>query len=152
MNNLYGQYTVADNLIIPKIFSEKKNRLDDEDRQILEDCEIHHKVKHYPVELSGGENQRAALAMAISRESPLLLADEPTANVDSLIARNIVSLLMNINKFQKTTILMSTHDLSLVRIGFRLIKLQDGNIVDDFRVTKDNLKEIIEDYFNVEIE
>jgi len=47
---------------------------------------------------------------------------------------------------------MSTHDLSLVRIGFRLIKLEDGNIVDDFRVTEDNLKGIIEDYFNVEIE
>ncbi len=59
---------------------------------------------------------------------------------------------MDINKFQKTTILMSTHDLSLVRIGFRLIKLEDGNIVDDFRVTEDNLKGIIEDYFNVEIE
>jgi ABC-type lipoprotein export system ATPase subunit len=152
MNNLYGQYTVADNLIIPKIFSKKRNRLTDDDLHILEDCEISHKTKHYPVELSGGENQRAALAMALSRESPILLADEPTANVDSLIARNIVTLLMEINKYQKTTILMSTHDLSLVRIGFRVIKLEDGKIIDDFRVTKENIKQILEDYFNVEIE
>ncbi len=152
MHNLYGQYTVADNIVIPKIFSRKKNKLEDEDWHMMEDCKILHKAKHYPIELSGGENQRAALAMALSRGNPLLFADEPTANVDSLIARNIVSLLMDINKFQKTTILMSTHDLSLVRIGFRLIKLEDGNIVDDFRVTKDNFRGIIEDYFNVDIE
>lgn len=152
MNNLYSQYTVADNIIIPKIFSKKKNKLDETDLYIMEDCEIKHKVNHYPVELSGGETQRAALAVALSRRNPLLFADEPTANVDSRIARNIVSLLMEINQLQKTTILMSTHDLSLVRIGFRVIKLEDGSIVDDFRVTKNNLKEIVEEYYNVEIE
>ncbi|MCG3221058.1 MAG: AAA family ATPase, partial [Candidatus Heimdallarchaeota archaeon] len=90
-------------------------------------------------------------AIALARRAPIILADEPTANLDSRLARNIVTLLMETAQRYKTTIIMSTHDLSLVRPGFRLIRLQDGQKIDDFRVTKDRLKGIIEDYLGVEI-
>ncbi|MHA2358217.1 MAG: hypothetical protein ACXABK_05570, partial [Candidatus Heimdallarchaeaceae archaeon] len=63
-----------------------------------------------------------------------------------------VTLLMETARRHNTTIVMSTHDLSLVRPGFRLIRLQDGEIIDDFRVTKNKLKGIIEDYLSIEIE
>ncbi|NPD88161.1 MAG: ATP-binding cassette domain-containing protein [Asgard group archaeon] len=153
MNNLFDQYTIRENMIIPRLFRRErifKRRRDDIPR-IVQDVEIDHKIKSYAAELSAGERQRAALAVALARRAPIILADEPTANLDSRLARNIVTLLMETAQRYKTTIIMSTHDLSLVRPGFRLIKLQDGRKIDDFRITKDSLKGIIEDYLGIEI-
>jgi len=152
INNLFGQYTVLDNMFIPKIFN-KTGELDQLDYRIIaKECEIDHKLNQYVAELSAGERQRASLAVALARKTPIILADEPTANLDSRLARNIVTLLMETAKRHGTTIIMSTHDLSLVRSGFRLIRLQDGKIIDDRRVNKDELKEIIELYLNIKIE
>ncbi len=154
VNNLLDQYTLLDNMIIPRIFNSRevfKKRNEDIPR-IVEDVEIDHKIKSYAAELSAGEKQRAALAVALARRAPIILADEPTANLDSRLARNIISLLMETAHKYNTTIIMSTHDLSLVRPGFRLIRLQDGRKIDDLRVTKSKLKNIIEDYLGIEIE
>ena len=151
VNNLFKQYTVQENMIIPRIFNSANNFTMEDVPEIAESVEIDHKLNQYGVELSAGERQRAALAIALARKTPIVFADEPTANVDSRLARNIISLLMETAKQYGTTILMSTHDLSLVRPGFRLIRLQDGVIIEDMRVTKDKLKGIIEDYLNIEI-
>ncbi|MHA1347401.1 MAG: ABC transporter ATP-binding protein [Candidatus Heimdallarchaeaceae archaeon] len=151
VNNLFKQYTVQENMIIPRIFNSANHFTMEDVPEIAESVEIDHKINQYGVELSAGERQRAALAIALARKAPIIFADEPTANVDSRLARNIISLLMETAKQYGTTILMSTHDLSLVRPGFRLIRLQDGVIIEDMRVTKDKLKGIIEDYLNIEI-
>ncbi|MHA1222471.1 MAG: ATP-binding cassette domain-containing protein [Candidatus Heimdallarchaeaceae archaeon] len=153
VNNLFSQYTVKENMIIPRLFNKREvlEELNGDVPRIAEDVEIDHKLTSYAVELSAGERQRAALAVALARKTPIIFADEPTANLDSRLARNIISLLMETATKYHTTVVMSTHDLSLVRPGFRLIKLQDGEIIDDFRVTKDKLKGIIEDYLNIEI-
>jgi putative ABC transport system ATP-binding protein len=151
VNNLFKQYTVQENMIIPRIFNSANHFTTEDVPGIAESVEIDHKLHQYGVELSAGERQRAALAIALARKAPIIFADEPTANVDSRLARNIITLLMETAKQYGTTILMSTHDLSLVRPGFRLIRLQDGIIIDDMRVTKDKLKGIIEDYLNIEI-
>ncbi len=151
VNNLFKQYTVQENMIIPRIFNSANHFTMEDVPEIAESVEIDHKLHQYGVELSAGERQRAALAIALARKAPIIFADEPTANVDSRLARNIITLLMETAKQYGTTILMSTHDLSLVRPGFRLIRLQDGIIIDDMRVTKDKLKGIIEDYLNIEI-
>jgi len=153
VNNLFNQYTVKENMIIPRIFNSREN-FDTSNGDIAiisQDVEIDHKLTQYGAELSAGERQRAALAVALARRSPIILADEPSANLDSRLARNIVSLLMETSRRYNTTVIMSTHDLSLVRPGFRLIQLQDGSIIEDFRVTQDKLKEIIENYLDVEI-
>ncbi len=151
VNNLFKQYTVRENMIIPRIFNSANHFTMEDIPSIAEDVEIDHKINQYGVELSAGERQRAALAIALARKAPIIFADEPTANVDSRLARNIITLLMETAKQYGTTIVMSTHDLSLVRPGFRLIRLQDGIIIDDMRVTKDKLKGIIEDYLGIEI-
>jgi ABC-type lipoprotein export system ATPase subunit len=151
VNNLFKQYTVQENMIIPRIFNSANHFTMEDVPEIAESVEIDHKLSQYGVELSAGERQRAALAIALARKAPIIFADEPTANVDSRLARNIITLLMETAKQYGTTILMSTHDLSLVRPGFRLIRLQDGIIIDDMRVTKDKLKGIIEDYLNIKI-
>jgi len=154
VNNLLDQYTIRENMIIPRMFNSRRTfrRRKEDIPKIVQDVEIDHKIRAYAAELSAGERQRAALAVALARRAPIILADEPTANLDSRLARNIVTLLMETAQRYKTTIIMSTHDLSLVRPGFRLIRLQDGQKIDDFRVTRDKLKGIIEDYLGVEIE
>jgi ABC-type lipoprotein export system ATPase subunit len=152
VNNLFSQYTVEENMVIPRIFDNKQEFVTADLPSIATDVEIDHKVNQYAAELSAGERQRAALAVALARKSPIIFADEPSANLDSRLARNIISLMMEKCEQYGTTIIMSTHDLSLVRPGFRLIKLLDGKIIDDFRVTPDRLKGIIEDYLGVEIE
>ncbi|MCK4844875.1 MAG: ABC transporter ATP-binding protein [Candidatus Heimdallarchaeota archaeon] len=152
VNNLFEQYTISENMIIPRIFSKNKSLGKVNLKKTAESVEIDHKIKQYAAELSAGERQRAALAIALSKRSPILFADEPTANLDSRLARNIVALLMETSQRYGTTVLMSTHDLSLVRPGFRLIRLEDGEIMEDVRVTKAKLKGIIELYLGITID
>ncbi len=152
VNNLFSQYTLKENMEIPHIFNGENEYYSEVDfTEIAEECKIDHRMEQYPPELSAGEKQRAALAVALSRHTPIIFADEPTANLDTRLARNIISMLMETARIYNTTILMSTHDLSLVRPGFRLIRLQDGKILDDSRVTKPKLKGILEDYLGVKI-
>ncbi|MCE7739901.1 MAG: ATP-binding cassette domain-containing protein [Candidatus Heimdallarchaeota archaeon] len=152
VNNLFDQYTVNENMFIPRLFNDRTDDLNEGIMDIARDVEIDHKITSYAAELSAGERQRAALSVALARRAPIIFADEPSANLDSRLARNIISLLMETAVKYGTTILMSTHDLSLIRPGFRLIRLQDGRIIDDLRVTPDKLRGIIEDYLGVEIE
>jgi len=152
VNNLFDQYTVRENMFIPRLFNDRTDDLNEGIMEIARDVEIDHKITSYAAELSAGERQRAALSVALARRAPIIFADEPSANLDSRLARNIISLLMETAVKYGTTILMSTHDLSLVRPGFRLIRLQDGRIIDDLRVTPDKLRGIIEDYLGVEID
>ncbi|MCK5303730.1 MAG: ATP-binding cassette domain-containing protein, partial [Candidatus Heimdallarchaeota archaeon] len=86
VNNLFKQYTVQENMIIPRIFNSAKHFTMEDVHQIAEDVEIDHKINQYGVELSAGERQRAALAIALARKAPIIFADEPTANVDSRLA------------------------------------------------------------------
>jgi putative ABC transport system ATP-binding protein len=152
VNNLFSQYTVEENMFIPRLFNDRMDNLTGDINEIAKDVEIDHKIESYAAELSAGEKQRAALSVALARKAPIIFADEPSANLDSRLARNIITLLMETASRYGTTIIMSTHDLSLVRPGFRLIRLQNGEILDDTRVTPDKLRGIIEDYLGIEIE
>ncbi len=152
VNNLLDQYLIRENMYIPSLFNDDKQISKEKVEQIAKECNIYHKLDAYPPELSGGEKQRAALAVALARHTPLIFADEPTANLDTRLARELISLLMETSVKYDRTIIMSTHDLSLVRPGFRLISLQNGEITDDFIVTKQRLKGILEKYLDIEIE
>jgi len=84
-----------------------------------------------PAELSGGQQQRVAVARAIVSEPDLVLADEPTANLDSHTAQNLMQLFIELNRTHHTTFVISTHDTKVMSYARRLIKLHDGRIVDD---------------------
>jgi putative ABC transport system ATP-binding protein len=86
---------------------------------------------HYPVQLSGGEQQRVALARAFMTRPPLLLADEPTGNLDTANGRHVLELLLELNRQQGTTLLLVTHDQELAANADRQITLRDGRIVAD---------------------
>ncbi|MDX1643347.1 MAG: ABC transporter ATP-binding protein [Thermoanaerobaculia bacterium] len=85
---------------------------------------------HYPVQLSGGEQQRVALARAFATEPALLLADEPTGNLDSKTSGRILSTLADLRRHRGTTLVLVTHDPEVARMADRLIYLQDGRVVD----------------------
>ena len=99
--------------------------------QVLRQVGLEARGTHLPDELSGGERQRAAIARALVTGAPLLLADEPTGNLDSARGEEILSLLRSIHREQGTTIVMVTHDHHAASVCDRLIKLRDGKVEGD---------------------
>jgi putative ABC transport system ATP-binding protein len=97
----------------------------------LERVEMSHRVDHIPSKLSGGEQQRVAIARALAIEPVILLADEPTGNLDSRQSGRVTELLRDLATFSKQTIVMVTHDSVVARSAFRLLKFKDGNIEKD---------------------
>ena len=84
---------------------------------------------HYPSQLSGGEQQRVAIARALANDPPILLADEPTGNLDTATGHQVIELLLGINKSRKTTLILVTHDPELAAVADVTIALRDGRIV-----------------------
>jgi putative ABC transport system ATP-binding protein len=98
---------------------------------MLDRVGLSHRFKHYPRQLSGGEQQRVALARAFVTEPKILFADEPTGNLDSNTGRTIIELLFELNREKGTTLVLVTHDESLASRCERLIRLDGGRIVPD---------------------
>ena len=102
---------------------------------LLRTVAIEDKAKHFPSELSGGEQQRVALARAIANNPDIIIADEPTGNIDPEMSIDIMNLLMRINNLLGKTVIVVTHDLGLVaRYGHRVIRLDDGKLDSDINL------------------
>ncbi len=102
-------------------------------RYLLEAVGLGDRRDHYPVQLSGGEQQRVALARAFMRRPPVLLADEPTGNLDSTNGRQVLDLLLALNRQEGATLVLVTHDRELADHATRVITLRDGAVVADER-------------------
>jgi putative ABC transport system ATP-binding protein len=100
-------------------------------RQLLEDVELTGRAHHYPSQLSGGERQRVAIARAFANEPSILLADEPTGNLDSRNGRHVFDLMVEMNRRRGATLLLVTHDHELAARADRRISLRDGSVVSD---------------------
>jgi putative ABC transport system ATP-binding protein len=100
-------------------------------RALLEDVGLSERGHHYPVQLSGGEQQRVAVARAVARRPSLLLADEPTGNLDSATGKQIIDLIVALNRDLGSTLVLVTHDPVLAALADRVITLRDGRIVSD---------------------
>lgn len=129
--NLIPDLNLYDNCEIPLHYrgmaaQERRERIE----HALSTVGLGNRMRHLPRELSGGQQQRAAIARAIAGTPPLLLADEPTGNLDTTMARSIMDLLEDINR-GGTTIVMVTHDSELSRRAHRRIAIVDGSVVDD---------------------
>jgi putative ABC transport system ATP-binding protein len=99
-------------------------------KELLKEVKLSHRMYHLPNELSGGERQRVAIARALANDPEVILADEPTGNLDSKTGEEILSLFMELNKSGKT-IIMITHDNNLAKRAQRIIRLKDGKIVKE---------------------
>ena len=102
-------------------------------RQLLDEVGLSERRDHYPVQLSGGEQQRVALARAFMARPPILMADEPTGNLDSANGQHVLELLLELNRRAQTTLVLVTHDAALAERVTRRIYLKDGRIVSDER-------------------
>jgi putative ABC transport system ATP-binding protein len=99
-------------------------------RQLLEEVGLTDRAHHYPTQLSGGEQQRVALARALANDPPIVLADEPTGNLDSTNGRHILDLLRGIHRSRGTTIVLVTHDVELASLADARLMLRDGRAVE----------------------
>jgi len=102
-------------------------------RELLESVGLLDRRDHYPIQLSGGEQQRVALARAFMVRPPILLADEPTGNLDTQNGQHVLELLISLNQREGTTLVLVTHDAALSARASRRITLRDGRIVSDER-------------------
>ena len=100
-------------------------------RDLLEKVGLSDRMDHYPVQLSGGEQQRVALARAFMVKPPVLMADEPTGNLDSVNGAHVLELLIVLNQHEGTTLVLVTHDMKLASLADRIVTLSDGKIVKD---------------------
>jgi putative ABC transport system ATP-binding protein len=100
-------------------------------KTLLQAVGLEQRFHHYPIQLSGGEQQRVALARAFISQPPLLLADEPTGNLDSVTGDRVIDLLWQLHEQQNSTLILVTHDTALAARAQRILTLRDGAIVND---------------------
>jgi putative ABC transport system ATP-binding protein len=129
--NLIDELNVYENVELPLIYlkmktSERKKRVED----VLERMKIGHRAKHFPQQLSGGQQQRVAIARAVVANPKLILADEPTGNLDSKNGIEVINLLTELNK-EGTTIIMVTHSDRDAGYAHRIVNLFDGQVVTE---------------------
>jgi len=122
--------TALENVLLPYELNVEGSGLK-QARQLLEEVGLKDRVDHYPVQLSGGEQQRVALARAFVVEPPIVMADEPTGNLDSANGKLVLDLLLDRNKRAGTTLVLVTHDQEVASRADRKIVLRDGMVVED---------------------
>lgn len=132
--NLIDELTVEENVELPLRYlnvsaSERKTRV----KEVLERMGISHRAKHFPQQLSGGQQQRAAIARAVIARPELILADEPTGNLDSKNGQEVMDLLTELNR-EGTTIVMVTHSQHDAGYANRIVKLFDGHVVSELEM------------------
>jgi putative ABC transport system ATP-binding protein len=128
--HLINDLKVLDNVALPLLYRSSSER---ERKQLateaLEKVGLNNRVKHFPTQLSGGQKQRVAIARAIVGRPEIILADEPTGNLDSAMGGEVMDILLHLNKNEGTTIVMVTHDENMAKKTHRLMRLFDGSQV-----------------------
>jgi ABC-type lipoprotein export system ATPase subunit len=129
--HLLPTFTVSENVQIP-MFETALTRAERTARahELLDSVGLGHRLKHFPSELSGGERQRVAIARSMANRPSVLLADEPTGNLDTENAAQVVELLLRLHREQGMTLVLVTHDLSIAALATRIIRMKDGHVVD----------------------
>ncbi len=128
--HLIPSLTAYENILVPMEIMGAKHAAS-RAQNLLDEVGLHERGHHYPSQLSGGEQQRVAIARAFANEPPILLADEPTGNLDTNNGAHIFDLLLKLNHERKTTLVLVTHDAVLADKADRKISLRGGYVVDD---------------------
>jgi putative ABC transport system ATP-binding protein len=128
--NLLPTLSAADNIAVARYIAGKKSAADAQFSNALELLGVGHRLHHKPRALSGGEQQRVAIARAIVNHPAILLADEPTGNLDSKNSEAVLGLLRDLNERLGQTVLMITHDAHVATYGHRIVHMLDGRLTD----------------------
>ena len=132
--NLLPTLNCLENVALPLHLRKwPRKKIEDRAKQLLDLVQLGHRMEHLPDELSGGERQRVAIARALSVYPPILLADEPTGNLDSKTGREILRLVEDVHQRLGSTVLIVTHDREVAERCSRTVALRDGHIIEDDR-------------------
>ena len=132
--NLLPTLTCLENVGLPlHLRGWPRQKVDERSRELLTLVQLGHRMNHLPEELSGGERQRVAIARALSIYPPIILADEPTGNLDTHTGAEILDLVRGLHERLRTTVVIVTHDMKVAESCSRTIALRDGRIVEDIR-------------------
>ena len=126
--HLVPSLTAFENVLIPMEIAKRRDAVP-RAKQLLEEVGLTDRGHHYPSQLSGGEQQRIAIARALANDPAILLADEPTGNLDSTTGRHILELLMNVHRARQSTLVLVTHDAELAALADTRLVLRDGRSV-----------------------
>jgi putative ABC transport system ATP-binding protein len=131
--NLIPVLNALENVEFPLLLMKNHSRLDVRKRaeKLLDSVGLTEHIKHRPAELSGGQRQRVAIARALVTNPDIVLADEPTANLDSVTGEAILDAMRELNKKEQTTFIFSTHDANVLKYAKDVVKIRDGLIVKD---------------------
>ena len=140
--HLMPSLTALENVLAPMEIRGLRNARDRAQR-LLEDVDLVARAHHYPSQLSGGEQQRVAIARAFANDPSILLADEPTGNLDSRNGRHVFEMMVEMNRKRNATLVLVTHDHELAALADRQISLRDGRVASDS--SEMNLSREIED-------
>ena len=129
--NLLPTLTISDNIALPCLLAGVKGaEAESRAKALAERVGIAHRLEHYPQQISGGEMQRAAMARALIHQPSLIVADEPTGNLDSENGDNVLALLKRLNTEMGVTILLATHAADVAAAAHRVLKMRDGKFAD----------------------
>jgi lipoprotein-releasing system ATP-binding protein len=129
-HNLLPELSALDNTMVPRWIGKSKENSSERAEALLEQLGVAHRFSHYPNQMSGGEQQRVAIARALVNEPAILLADEPTGNLDSANAAAVHEILKTLNEEYGQTIVVVTHNKELAGLGKKRWVMQDGKLLD----------------------
>jgi putative ABC transport system ATP-binding protein len=127
--NMIPSFTALENVELPMIFTNVDGR-EKRAKELLKSVGLDKRIHHHPNQMSGGEIQRVAIARALSNKPPILLADEPTGNLDSKSGKEVMSILKKLNKEMGMTLLIITHDKSIADYAQRTVMMKDGKLIE----------------------
>jgi putative ABC transport system ATP-binding protein len=133
--NLLSRLTAVGNVELPLRYAGMTEGRRARAQAALEAVGLKDRMNHRPYELSGGQQQRVAVARSLVNNPAIIMADEPTGNLDSKVGREIMNLLLNLNKDRGTTLIIVTHDPKIAEQTQRVIRLRDGEIDPDYEIT-----------------
>jgi putative ABC transport system ATP-binding protein len=138
--NLLSRTTALDNVELPLLYNSGKNRMKTAERhrrakEVLEVVGLGQRLDHYPNQLSGGQQQRVAIARALINEPAILLADEPTGNLDTRTSIEVMDIFQRLNIERGITVILITHEMDIAEHATRIVRFRDGKIQTDAQVT-----------------
>ncbi|OLS16743.1 MAG: putative ABC transporter ATP-binding protein [Candidatus Heimdallarchaeota archaeon LC_3] len=148
--NLHDGLSAQENIELPMMIARKFSTINRRQRseKLIQLVDLNHRINSLPHELSGGEKQRVGIARALANDPQLVLADEPTGDLDSKMAQEIIEILIKLNKERNKTFIIVSHDYALLRKGMRLLRMEDGRIIDDNIVTEKLISNFYEETNN----
>jgi len=143
--NLIPRLTVLENVVLPGLIMQKNPvELEEKATELLKEAGIAHRADHKGIHLSGGEQQRVAIARSLINDPVLVLADEPTGALDTSSSEEIMRILLKLNKNRDATTVFVSHDLEIARYGKRTIVIQDGKIVGDTKKKNESFEKVVD--------